>query len=182
MILETDRLVLRPWREEDAADLYELAKHPKVGPITGWPVHTNIQNSLEVIQSVLSEDETYALIEKGTDSLIGDIGLMIGPKSKLDLPPDEAEIGYWLGVNYWGRGYMPEAVEKIIDYSFNTLNLSILWCGYYIENNNSKRVSEKVGFLYHHTEEVYVPLINETKTLCVTQLKQSEWTQNGGTI
>lgn len=60
MIFETERLILRPWKESDAESLYEYAKNPEVGPIAGWPAHTSVENSLEIIRNVLSADETYA--------------------------------------------------------------------------------------------------------------------------
>ena len=61
MTLETERLILRPWKEDDAESLYKYAKDPKVGPIAGWPVHTSVENSREIIKSVLAADETYAV-------------------------------------------------------------------------------------------------------------------------
>ena len=50
MTLETERLILRPWKEDDAESLYKYAKDPKVGPIAGWPVHTSVENSREIIK------------------------------------------------------------------------------------------------------------------------------------
>lgn len=64
MILETERLMLRPWSESDAESLYEFAKDPRVGPIAGWPVHTSVENSRQIIKDVLSADETYAIVQK----------------------------------------------------------------------------------------------------------------------
>lgn len=52
MILETERLILRPWEERDANDLFQYASNPKVDPIAGWPVHTSVENSKEIIKSV----------------------------------------------------------------------------------------------------------------------------------
>lgn len=59
MRFETDRLFLRPWTEEDAESLFEYAKDPAVGPVAGWPVHTSIDNSREIIKGVLSADERF---------------------------------------------------------------------------------------------------------------------------
>ena len=53
MILKTNRLILRPWEESDAENLYRYASDPKVGPIAGWPVHTSVENSLDIIRNVL---------------------------------------------------------------------------------------------------------------------------------
>ena len=64
MIFETDRLILRPWQESDATDLYNYAKSPEVGPAAGWPAHTSVQNSREIIRDVLSAEGTYAIVLK----------------------------------------------------------------------------------------------------------------------
>ena len=65
MILKTDRIILRPWKENYAQRLYKYAKDPKVGPIAGWPIHTDVENSRQIIKDVLSVDETYAVVLKG---------------------------------------------------------------------------------------------------------------------
>ena len=61
MILQTERMILRPWEEADAESLYKYAKDPRVGPVAGWPVHTSAENSREVIRTVLSAPENYAV-------------------------------------------------------------------------------------------------------------------------
>ena len=55
MILKTQRLVLRPWKESDAECLYHFAKNPKIGPIAGWPPHKNVEESLEIIKTIFSK-------------------------------------------------------------------------------------------------------------------------------
>lgn len=69
MQLETRRLILRPWEERDAEELYRYAQDDRIGPIAGWPPHTSVENSLEIIRTVLSEPETYAVILKDTENL-----------------------------------------------------------------------------------------------------------------
>lgn len=69
MQLETRRLILRPWEERDAEELYRYAQDDRIGPIAGWPPHTSVENSLEIIRTVLSEPETYAVILKDTGNL-----------------------------------------------------------------------------------------------------------------
>ena len=76
MMLETERLLLSPWRESDAEDLYRYASDPNVGPIAGWPVHTSIENSREIIRDVLSAEETYAVCLQEDRRTIGSIGLI----------------------------------------------------------------------------------------------------------
>jgi RimJ/RimL family protein N-acetyltransferase len=173
MQLKTDRLILRPWKEEDAHELYKYAKDQRVGPAAGWPVHTDAQNSLQIIKDVLSAEETYAVVLKGENLPIGSIGLMIGEKSNITIEKDEGEIGYWLGVPYWGYGIIPEAVKEIMRHGFEDMGLKAIWCGYYDGNEKSWRVQEKCGFKYHHTKkEVKLKLIDEIRTehiSCITK-------------
>ncbi|WP_329886582.1 GNAT family N-acetyltransferase [Pseudoramibacter faecis] len=176
MAFETERLILRPWEESDAEELYKYANHPDVGPIAGWAVHTSVENSREIIKGVLSEPETYAVVLKKTRKPVGSIGLMLGKASNIGIPDTEGEIGYWIGVPYWGQGLIPEAVREIMRYGFEELNLNRLWCGYFDGNKKSKRVQEKCGFRYHHTAE-NVPCAMEgiLRTEHITCLTKEEW-------
>ena len=175
-MLHTERLILRPWNDADAENLYKYAKDERVGPAAGWPPHTSVENSREIIRNVLSEDETYAVCLKEDNKAIGSIGLMIGKRSKLDIPENEAEIGYWIGVPFWGQGLIPEAVREMIRYAFDELHLARLWCGYFDGNEKSKRVQEKCGFVYHHTnKDIEWKLMNLVLTEHVTRLTKEEW-------
>lgn len=172
MILKTDRLILRPWKETDAKSLYEYAKNPNVGPMAGWPPHKSIEESLDIIRNVLNGAECYAICEKDNTIAIGSVEL------KLDLSDkeDECELGYWLGEPFWGNGYMPEAARELIRHGFEDLKMSTIWCGYYDGNNKSKRVQEKLGFVYHHTcEKVPVPLLNEVRMNHMNIMTKEQW-------
>ncbi|WP_081501539.1 GNAT family N-acetyltransferase [Slackia sp. CM382] len=176
MILETKRLILRPWVESDAETLYKYASHPDVGPIAGWAIHTSVEDSREIIRSVLSAPETYAVVLKESDQPIGSIGLMIGKASSIGLPDSEGEIGYWIGVPYWGQGLMPEAARELMRYGFENLRLNRIWCGYFDGNEKSKRVQEKCGFHYHHTAyNVPCAIEGVFRTGHITCLSIEEW-------
>lgn len=176
MDIVTERLILRAWREEDAEDLYGYAKSPQVGPIAGWPVHTSVENSREIINTILSAPETYAVVLKSTGKPVGSIGLMVGKKSNIGLPDDECEIGYWIGVPYWGQGLIPEAVRELQRHSFNALGMQKMWCGYFDGNIKSKRVQEKCGFKYQMTKEnVPSQLPGELRTEHITCITKKEW-------
>lgn len=90
----TERLILRPWKETDAESLYEYAKDSEVGPIAGWPVHTSVENSLDIIRNVLSAEETYAVCLKEDNRAIGSVGLIPPMQSHTSASDDEIEIGY----------------------------------------------------------------------------------------
>ena len=176
MTLETERLILRPWREADAADLYQYASDPAVGPIAGWPPHTSVAYSRAIIRDVLSAPETYAVVLKQTGQPVGSVGLMLGRASNLGLPDDEGEIGYWIGTPYWGQGLIPEAVRRLLQRGFEELDLRCIWCGYFDGNTNSHRVQQKCGFRPHHTaENVSCALEGVLRTEHVTRLTREQW-------
>lgn len=173
-MLETERLILRPWQETDAEECYKYAKDPRVGPMAGWPVHESVENSRQVIRNALMVPETYAIVLKKTGLPIGSISLKF--HSDLAEKDDEAELGYWLGVPYWGQGIMPEAAKELIRHGFEDLKLARIWCGYYEGNEKSKRVQEKLGFKYQwKSENLPVVLLNETRTGYVNLMTKEDW-------
>ena len=176
MRFETERLILRPWELSDADNLYEYAKDERVGPIAGWPAHTSVEHSMEIIKTVLGLPKTYAVCLKEDNKAIGSIGLMIGKQSNLPIGPDEAEMGYWIGVPFWGKGLIPEAVRCLMKYGFEVLGMNKLWCGYFDGNTKSKRVQEKCGFQHHSTlKDKEWPLLNDIRTQHITCLTKEQW-------
>ena len=164
MILNTERLTLRPWSEKDADSLYEYAKDPDVGPIAGWMPHKSVDESLSIIKNVLNGEECYAICEKDSDKPIGAVELILNGHADITDRSDECELGYWIGKPFWGRGYMPEAAGELIRRGCEDLGMRTIWCRYYDGNNKSKRVQEKLGFVYHHTvDNAPVPLMNEIR-------------------
>lgn len=178
MVLETERLFLRPWREADAEDLYKYASDPDVGPIAGWPPHKNAEESLHVIRNVLCGPECYAIClkEDGAAAAVGCIELKLSGHTDMTERDDECELGYWLGKPFWGSGLMPEAAGEMLRHAFKNIGMNKVWCGYYDGNEKSKRVQEKAGFRYQRTtENVDVPLMNEKRTGHVTCISKEEW-------
>jgi RimJ/RimL family protein N-acetyltransferase len=174
MRLETERLILRHWEESDAEECYKYAKDDRVGPSAGWPPHTSVEESRRIIKEVLCEPNTFAIVLKETGLPIGSIGLHF--RSDLARLDDEAELGYWLGVPYWGQGLVPEAAREMLRYAFEDLKLDRVWCGYYEGNDKSRRVQEKVGFKYQWaTEGLEVKQMKEVRTGHVNCLTREEW-------
>lgn len=174
-MLETKRLYLRPWQTQDAESLYKYAKNPEIGPKAGWPVHESVENSREIIQTVLSAPNTYAVVLKETMEPIGSVGLMIGAQSNRTLSQEEAEIGYWIAQEYWGQGLIPEAVREVMRYGFEDCGMKKLWCGYFDGNEKSHRVQEKCGFHYDHSRTVDALLIHQVLKEHVSCITKAEW-------
>lgn len=180
MILRTPRLLLRPWRETDAQSLFEYASDPDVGPAAGWPVHRSLEESRAVIRDVFGGAECYAICEREGDRAIGAVELMLAGHTELAGGADECELGYWMGKPFWGRGYTPEAAAALIRRGFETLHMTVIWCGYYEGNEKSRRVQEKLGFVPHHTvKDAPVPLLGEVRTMNVSCLTRDAWARAG---
>lgn len=175
VILETKRLILRPWAPEDAEILYEYAKNPAIGPAAGWQPHQSVNHSRQILSDYLCVPETYALVLKNLNHPIGSIGLKNGKQSTIIRSADEAEIGYWLAQPFWGQGLMPEAVERIMQHAYLDLKLKKLWAGYYEGNDKSRRVMQKCGMSYEYSKKKYVTALDEEKTEHVFSLTKEKW-------
>ncbi len=176
MLLKTERLILRHWKESDAKSLYEYAKDPEVGPIAGWPAHQNIIESLNTIKNVFNKPECFAICLKEDNIAIGAIELKLKGCTDMTEREDECELGYWIGKPFWNHGYMSEAVQEILRHAFIDLHMTTVWCGYYDGNSKSARVQEKAGFIYHHSfDEVPVPLMNEVRIGHTNFLTRERW-------
>ena len=178
-ILETERLILRPWKMEDAESLFKYASYPKVGPICGWTPHKDLEESRSVLQNILMVPETYAMVLKETGEAIGSISLMFGKGSIASVREGECELGYWLAYPYWGTGLTPEAAKELLRHAFEDLNCSGVWCGHFEGNLQSRRVMEKCGFVYDHTTEAkYRASMDSIGAGYVFYLSRENWLKN----
>ncbi|CCX62272.1 uncharacterized protein BN727_00441 [Bacteroides sp. CAG:598] len=174
--METERLILRRWTEDDAESLYKYAQNPAIGPIAGWLPHTSIENSRKVIRDIFFAPETYAVVLKETNEPVGSVGIMFSDGlHSAEMEEGDAEIGYWIGVPFWGQGLIPEAVNRLLIRCFDELDIKRVWCGYYDGNIKSRRVMDKCGFKFHHTEEGKTSPLGDIRTEHFTLLTKEEW-------
>jgi RimJ/RimL family protein N-acetyltransferase len=148
--LVTKHLILRPLKITDVDDFYAYAKKPNIGPMAGWAPHHSIQESYEILKMMIKENEVWGITLKHEDRLIGTIGLHVRNFDNAML--NQKEVGYVIDEPYWGKGYTPEAVEAVLDYAFDTLELTKVLCGHATNNLQSERVIKKSGFIYTHEE------------------------------
>lgn len=156
-VIETERLLLRPWNKGDLQDFYEYASVPGVGEMAGWKHHESIDKSEEILNLFIEGKSTFALQYKENNKVIGSLGLHGSWACE-----DEnyahlklKEIGYVLSKDYWGQGLMTEAVKAVIDYCFKELGFEALAICHYLENEKSKRVIEKCGFQFVKNDKHY---------------------------
>ena len=127
--IETQRLLLRPFKPSDTDDLYEYASVDGVGEMAGWHHHESIDKTKEILNMFISEDKVFAVVLKESNKVIGSLGIeAYGMEEELTEFNGYRgrEIGYVLSKDYWGQGLMPEAVKAIIDYLFLELDFDFL--------------------------------------------------------
>lgn len=154
MELITARLVLRPWLDSDATELYALARDPRIGTAAGWPPHESEEQSLDILRNVLRGPEQYAVTLRCDGTLIGAIGLKTIDDCDYLEGPDEYSAGYWIGAPHWGKGYAPEAFSALIEHAQRDLGARAMYADHFLDNAQSHRVMEKCGLKPLRTAEV----------------------------
>ncbi len=225
MTYETERLYFRPWKIEDAEELFSLAADEHVGPPCGWLPHICLDETKSILERILINDHTFCFIDKESGKIIGNIGIddvhdsemlerlkseskekasasnqsapdsgsqsasdsgnQTGSDSGNQSAPDsgnqgkepvlmERELGFWVGYPYWNQGYMTEAVIGTIDYCFDVLGLTRLWCGNFSDNPASGHVQEKCGFKYVYTRKEFSQQLGKEVEIITRSLERCD--------
>ncbi len=160
LTLETERLILRPFREDDAEDMfYGWASDDEVTKYLTWNTHKNIDTTKYVLALWIKEYEqperlNFAIVLKSENKLIGGIDV-VGYDNGIPV------IGYNLAQKYWNHGYMTEACQCLLNYLFSN-GYAEVKIDAMAENIGSNRVIQKCGGILVKTEENFVPLKNRT--------------------
>ena len=147
--IRTKRSVLRPFAADDANRLFPLfAEWPVIQWLSAPPWPYRLAHMQNFVDRLLAEDspdrEVFRVIEIG-GMPIGGISLRQRERSHLQ-SGSGPNVGYWLGTQYWGQGYMTEAVTALAQHTFATSNAEAIYSGVLAENARSLRVQTKVGF------------------------------------
>lgn len=153
--LMTKRLTLRPFSEDDVDDFYAYASVEGVGEKAGWKHHESRDESLQIIRSFIEDGVTFAMVYQG--KVVGSIG--VNRYDELAFPElmyqYGREIGYVLSKELWGNALVVEGVQAVLKYLFEVQDLDFVMVGHFPENDQSRRVIEKLGFTpykeYTHT-------------------------------
>lgn len=152
IVLETERLILRPFSESDAQAVFEnWASDDEVTKYLTWPTHKSAEQSLGYMKYCVKcyeEPNNYQWgIERKEDhTLIGNISVV-----RLDEEVDGAELGWVIGRSYWGKGYTPEAAKRVVDFLFDEVGARRVSARHDPNNPNSGRVMQKIGMKYEGT-------------------------------
>ncbi|HEU5016639.1 MAG TPA: GNAT family N-acetyltransferase [Pseudolabrys sp.] len=168
-VLETPRLALRAPRLEDAKTVAMLANDRRIAENTARIPHPyKLKDAEDFITGANQRGgETVFLIMLHDETAIGACGI-----ARQDGVP---EIGYWLGVSYWGKGYATEALHAVIDYAFTDLDHQALQAGARVTNPSSRRVLEKCGFQWTGVGLYRIRAINSSAPIDRFRLERGIW-------
>jgi RimJ/RimL family protein N-acetyltransferase len=169
-VLETKRLVLRAPRLEDAKAIAAIANDRRIAENTARIPHPYRPSDAEAWISgtnIAPGEETYVITLNGT--IIGGCGF-----DERDGPAPE--IGYWLGVKYWGNGYVTEAVRALIDHAFTDLDVPALQSSVRVTNPASRRILEKCGFQWTGVGLCRIRAIGSSVPVDRFRLERGIWT------
>ena len=175
--LQTVRFLLRPFALSDAADVQRLAGAWEVADMTLNVPHPYEDGMAE--QWIGGHTErfaagsfvTYAITLQETGVLVGAAGLSLTPMHR------QAELGYWLGVPYWNRGYMTEAVQALVGYGFTELGLNKITASHFARNPASGRVMQKLGMTQEGLLRQDVRKNDSFEDLVLYGLLAEEWAE-----
>jgi RimJ/RimL family protein N-acetyltransferase len=166
--LKTERLVLRALCQRDVPVIVQLAGDRRVAENTARIPHPYPADEAKRFVAEANRqngDTTFAVVLDG--ALIGACGI--------DVRQDGAELGYWLGVPFWGCGYATEAVRAVIDYAFGDLGHEVLQSGARVSNPASRRVLEKCGFQWTGVRLCRIRAINSAAPIDRFRLDRRLW-------
>lgn len=144
--LLTNRIVLRKFKSEDARDIMKILKHKEVAATTLMlPYPCNIKEANKIVDNYLNEQKHqnamhWAIALKGGGKFMGSIRLV--PNTTFN----SAELGFWIGKEFWGNGYTFEAASEVIKFGFEELKLNRIEAHSMVENKSSIKLLEKLSF------------------------------------
>ena len=170
--IRTERLVLRPFVPEDAPAVYRLAGEREIALNTATIPHPYTEEM--AVKFIATHQDDYDANKSLTlaiddGELVGTIGLAFTPDE------DRAEIGYWIGVPYWGRGYASEAGRAVVRYGFEELGLNRIYAEVFSRNPASARVLQKIGMRHEGTHRAHIVKWGEAVDVEMYGVVRGEW-------
>ncbi len=172
--LETERLRLRPFTFDDEAAVFALVSDPEIARFVRFEAHRTPAETRAFLELVIehyrrSDPFAWAIVRREDERLIGSCGFV----SK-DAQRTSAEIGYWLGKPYWGKGYAVEAARALVRFGFEQMNLERVEAKCFVENRAGQRVIEKLGMKFEGTDRSEV-IKGEYPELNMYGISREDW-------
>lgn len=147
-VIETERLILRKMKADDASDMYEYARDPEVTRFLTWNPHPDARYTRDYLEYLGSRYRVgdffdWAITLRENGKMIGTCGF-----TSFDFANNAGEVGYVLNPRYRGQGIVPEALRAVMNFGFDTLKLHRTEAKFIEGNDASLRVMEKVGMKF----------------------------------
>ncbi|GAA0116354.1 GNAT family N-acetyltransferase [Clostridium senegalense] len=155
--LETERLILRKFKEADALDMFNnWASDSEVTKYLSWSAHKSVEISKQLIEMWINnyknmEQYQWAIELKETGHAIGNISLL-----EINNDDENCEVGYCIGKAFWNKGIMTEALLKVIEFGFNEIGFQRIGARFDVNNFASGRVMEKCNLIYEGTLRKFI--------------------------
>lgn len=171
VLIETPRLEMRPWRESDIPELVPLIGAREVAATTLRIPHPyEEKHARAFLASIAKENELRLAIRfRGDGGLCGGVGL------HPEVQHSHAELGYWIGVQYWDNGYATEAAKAIVRYGFEHLQLNRIFAHHFKHNPASGSVLRKIGMKYEGCLRQHVLKWGKFVDLELYSILREEW-------
>ena len=169
--LETARLRIRPYNEADIGELVPLIGAREVAETTLRIAHPYTEQDARAFLELTKEPGKIwlAITLRSDGRQIGGIGLRVEEQHQ------HAELGYWLGVPFWGQGYATEAAQEMLRYAFEDLGLHRIFASYFKHNPASGRILKKLGMRYEGCQRQHLRKWDQFVDLELYGLLQQEW-------
>ena len=158
LVIKTDRLILRAFKDSDLEDFYDYAKTPGLGEMAGWNHHKSLDDTREVLERFKKNKDVLAIEKDG--KVIGSIGLH--PVDDEFYKEFESlkgkELGFVLSSDFHRQKIMTEAVKALMKYAFEDLGLDYISAGYFRGNFKSRWFQQKLGFTYYGSHVIKLAL------------------------
>lgn len=174
-LIDTERLILRPLTQADAAVVQFLAGDKAIASTTlSIPHPYNQGQAMKWIKNIKGDiadgkSVVFAITENNNGNLLGTVGLLINKEH------DRAEMGYWIGKDYWGKGYCTEAAVAVLEYGFESLGLNRIFANHFKGNGASGRVMQKIGLNYEGSRRGHIKKWGQYKDIVSYGLLREEY-------
>jgi ribosomal-protein-alanine N-acetyltransferase len=171
LCLETPRLKLRPYCEADIPELLPLIGAREIAATTLRIPHPYTeQDARDFLSQIRDDDEfRFAVILREAGRLCGGVGLRPTPQHQ------HAELGYWIGVPYWGNGYATEAARELLRYGFENLGFHRIFASHFKDNTASGRILKKLGMRYEGCQHEHLRKWDQFIDLELYGMSRQEW-------
>lgn len=172
--LHTERLLMRAPQMEDAPAIQRLVSVPEIARTTlniphPYPDDGAIEWLTRSQDNISRGVYSFAITLKSDGTYLGTMGLHVNDQHQ------HAEVGYWIGVPYWGNGYATEALIRLIQFGFKIVGLQRIYAEYFGDNPASRRVMEKAGMTYEGLMRQHILKWDEYKDLGICGIVRADW-------